>query len=250
LRAGGLRWPDCPIRARHPALLNQLRDAGCREFGFTEMTPLALRPLYEPEAGDDEMVILTSRRTTFELVLRRYAEALPGVTIAPNTFVHAITVEAGDGAPRVAGASIERDGKTETWPADVVIDAQGRLSACPEQLREAGAHVGEEAEDCGIVYFTRHYRRTAADPPPARATATGDLAQNDPDRKMYVEILDRTTGAAPAGYTTTNAGPLNVAVLGSRYQDFRAYPDGSVAYPAPGSNATTINILRILGCGG
>jgi len=82
------------------------------------------------------------------------------------------------------------------------------------------------------------------------STATGDLAQNDPDRKMYVEILDRTTGAAPAGYTTTNAGPLNVAVLGSRYQDFRAYPDGSVAYPAPGSNATTINILRILGCGG
>jgi 2-polyprenyl-6-methoxyphenol hydroxylase-like FAD-dependent oxidoreductase len=164
------------IRARHPALLDQLRDAGCREIGFTEMTPLALRALYEPESGDDEMVILTSRRTTFELLLRRYAEALPGVTIAPDTFVRGLTIEAGDGALRVTGASLERSGKTEAWSADVVIDAQGRLSACVEQLRGAGAQIAEEAEGCGILYFTRHYRRTAEDPPPTRATATGDLA--------------------------------------------------------------------------
>lgn len=36
---------------------------------------------------------------------------------------------------------------------------------------------------------------------------------------------------------------------GSRYQDFRAFPDGSVAYPAPGSSATKVKILRMLGCG-
>lgn len=80
------------------------------------------------------------------------------------------------------------------------------------------------------------------------STATGDLSQRDTNRKMYVQVLDQTTGAPPAGSTTTSAGPLNVSVLGSRYQDFRSYPDGSVAYPAPGSNNTTINILRILGC--
>jgi len=80
----------------------------------------------------------------------------------------------------------------------------------------------------------------------------GDLDQNDPNRQMYVQILDRTTGAAPAGSTTTSAGPLKLSpnVLGSRYQDFRAYPDGSVAYPAPGSSSTSIKILRILGCDG
>jgi len=46
--------------------------------------------------------------------------------------------------------------------------------------------------------------------------------------------------------------PLAVSpnVLGSRYQDFRAYPDGSVAYPAPGSSSTSIKILRVLGCSG
>jgi hypothetical protein len=80
----------------------------------------------------------------------------------------------------------------------------------------------------------------------------GDLAQTDPNRQMFVQVLDSTTGGAPAGSTTTSAGPLKLSpnVLGSRYQDFRAYPDGSVAYPAPGSNNTTIQILRVLGCGG
>jgi hypothetical protein len=80
----------------------------------------------------------------------------------------------------------------------------------------------------------------------------GDLAQTDPNRQMYVQILDRTTGAPPSGSTTTSAGPLKLSpnVLGSRYQDFRAYPDGSVAYPAPGSNSTSVNILRVLACGG
>jgi hypothetical protein len=80
------------------------------------------------------------------------------------------------------------------------------------------------------------------------STATGDLGQNDPNRKMYVQVLDHTTGAAPAGSTTALVGPLQVAVKGSRYQDFRTYADGSVAYPAPGATATQIKILRISPC--
>jgi hypothetical protein len=82
------------------------------------------------------------------------------------------------------------------------------------------------------------------------STATGDLAQNDKNRQMYIQVLDATTGMAPSGSSTSSAGPLMLSpnVLGSRYQDFRAYPDGSVAYPAPGSTATSIKILRVLGC--
>jgi len=84
------------------------------------------------------------------------------------------------------------------------------------------------------------------------STATGDFAQNDKNRQMYLQILDDTTGAAPSGSSTTSAGPLELTpnVLGSRYQDFRAFPDGSAAYPAPGSTATKIKILRVLGCNG
>jgi hypothetical protein len=84
------------------------------------------------------------------------------------------------------------------------------------------------------------------------STTTGDFPQNDAKRQMFVQVIDGTTGAAPAGASTTSAGPVKVTpnVLGSRYQDFRAYPDGSVAYPAPGSAATKIKILRVLGCSG
>ena len=81
------------------------------------------------------------------------------------------------------------------------------------------------------------------------STATGDFAQNAPGRQMSIQVLDSTTGT-PAGTDTNVVGPYKVTpnVLGSRYQDFRSFPDGSVAYPAPGSTATKIKILRVLGC--
>jgi hypothetical protein len=82
------------------------------------------------------------------------------------------------------------------------------------------------------------------------STATGDFSQNAAGRQMWLQILDATTGMPPAGATTASAGPLKLSpnVLGSRYQDFRAYPDGSAAYPAPGSSNTKIKILRVLPC--
>jgi hypothetical protein len=84
------------------------------------------------------------------------------------------------------------------------------------------------------------------------STATGDFAQNAAGRQMFVQVLDSTTGGAPAGSTATTAGPLRLTpnILGSRYQDFRAFPDGSVAYPAPGTTTTKIKILRVMGCNG
>jgi hypothetical protein len=81
------------------------------------------------------------------------------------------------------------------------------------------------------------------------STALGDFSQNAA-RQMSIQILDSGTGIMPAGATATTAGPLKLTpnVLGSRYQDFRSFPDGSVAYPAPGSSTTKIKILRVLGC--
>ncbi len=74
------------------------------------------------------------------------------------------------------------------------------------------------------------------------STAAGDLAQNDKNRKLYVQALDNTTGAA-------EGSPVLVpGVVGSRYQDFRAYADGSVAYVAPGSGASKINVVRVAAC--
>jgi hypothetical protein len=96
------------------------------------------------------------------------------------------------------------------------------------------------------------WEESTAPTSPPDSNNGGDLAQSDPNRQMYLQVLDRTTGAPPTGSTATSAGPLKLTpnVLGSRYQDFRAYPDGSVAYPAPGSSSTSIKILRVLGCDG
>ena len=74
------------------------------------------------------------------------------------------------------------------------------------------------------------------------ATPGARLAPNDANRKLYVQALDRATGAA-------DGSPLHVNVRGNRYQDLVAFPDGSVAFVAPGSTATKVKILRILPCG-
>jgi hypothetical protein len=75
------------------------------------------------------------------------------------------------------------------------------------------------------------------------STKGGDLAANDAARKLYVQTLNATTGAA-------EGAALNVTgIAGNRYHDFRTFPDGSVAYPAPGTTGTKIKILRVLPCG-
>ena len=77
------------------------------------------------------------------------------------------------------------------------------------------------------------------------STKTGDLLASDTSRKLYVQALNASTGA-PEGT------PFNIAgVLGSRYQDFRSFPDGSVAYPSPSATAATntkIKIARVMPC--
>src|ERR1700679_1785959 len=137
------------IKDHHPALLQQLLDAGCRQITFADMLPDALRADYQAEPGDEQMVILTSRRTTLELVMRRYVETLAGVTIVPEAVVHGLTLETtADGQLRVLGAH-EGD-KGRAWTADLTIDAAGRTSQAAEQLMEAGAALKEQSEDCGI----------------------------------------------------------------------------------------------------
>ncbi|MDC0677588.1 hypothetical protein [Sorangium atrum] len=72
-------------------------------------------------------------------------------------------------------------------------------------------------------------------------TKAGDIARNDAARALYLQTRDRATGEA-------EGEPLEVDVLGNRYQDFVAFPDGSVAFAAPGSTNTSIRVLRVLPC--
>jgi 2-polyprenyl-6-methoxyphenol hydroxylase-like FAD-dependent oxidoreductase len=154
-------------------LLDDLLAAGCRELGFDGALTEQHRRTYTPQPIDADLAILTSRRTTLELVMRRYAERLPGVTMRPGVFVRALAIEAGS-PPRVTGVRLEDGGELA---ADVVVDASGRLSQAREQLTEAGAAIPESSEPCGVIYFTRHYRLKPgqAEPPRGQGRTTGDL---------------------------------------------------------------------------
>lgn len=164
------------IRDEHPQLLAELMDAGCREIGFSDMLTDLHKPAYRPEPEDADLVILTSRRTTLELVMRRYVERLPNVELRPGVWARRLLLE--DGPPqKVRGVLAETpDGEVEI-PATVVVDAAGRTSQLVEQLIEAGAPIEEESETAGILYFTRHYRLVpgAAEPPRGKRPASGDL---------------------------------------------------------------------------
>jgi 2-polyprenyl-6-methoxyphenol hydroxylase-like FAD-dependent oxidoreductase len=166
------------IKDHHPALLQRLADAGCREIGFADMLPDGLKAEYKPEPGDADMAVLTSRRTTLELVMRRYVEELKGVTIVSGAFVREAIIETLPGGQlRVDGLRGDVGGEEREWRGDITVDGAGRTSDIPEQIKAAGGAVIETAEDCGILYYTRHYRLLpgASEPDRTKGPGTGDL---------------------------------------------------------------------------
>jgi 2-polyprenyl-6-methoxyphenol hydroxylase-like FAD-dependent oxidoreductase len=167
------------MKAEHPALLEQLLEMGVRELPFQNMLTVKQQGRYKAEPEDAELTILTSRRTTLEMAMRRYVQTLENVTLRSGFLVRKLISRKGeDGIFDVSGVEGEEHGAPITLTADVVVDASGKSGFTIEQLMEEGAGIREESESAGILYFTRHYRflpgRTEPDrndnPPP-----TGDL---------------------------------------------------------------------------
>lgn len=166
------------IRERYPELLGELLDSGARIFTFADGLPPALKAAYQPVPGDEDLAILFSRRTTLELVMRRYAARLSGVTFLDDVGVRGLlTHRDTDGLVVVDGIKIARGGEMEELRADVTIDASGRNTVFPDWLRAEGVEIAEEESPAGILYFTRHYRLKdgQSEPPRDGTPAAGDL---------------------------------------------------------------------------
>ncbi len=161
------------IRDKYPELLEQLKAAGARVFPFKDGLPPALRAQYIPEPGDDDLSILFSRRTTLELVMRRYAATLPGVTFVSDAGVRGILSHREGEFLVVDGLNVERDGAVHDMRADIVVDATGRNTSMPDWLRAEGVVVSEEEAPCGILYYTRHYKLRDGQDEPSREGAPG-----------------------------------------------------------------------------
>jgi 2-polyprenyl-6-methoxyphenol hydroxylase-like FAD-dependent oxidoreductase len=164
------------IRDDHPELLADLLAAGCRDLPFEGGLTDQHKRGYKPSPVDRDLAVLTSRRTTLELVIRRYVARQANVEVRSGVFVRELAVEPGP-VPHVTGVVIDGPDGPQTLSADMVVDAAGRTTPAFEQLVAAGATIPEETEDCGILYFTRHYRLNSGVSEPARTEAplTGDL---------------------------------------------------------------------------
>ena len=165
------------IRERYPTLMEELLAAGARIFNFKDGLPPALRDRYVEQPGDEDMSFLFSRRTTLELVMRRHAARLPGVTFVTDVGIRGLIAHREGDALIVDGIKTERDGVAQEFRADVTIDASGRNTLFPDWLRAEGVEIFEEESPAGILYFTRHYRLLPGAEEPSRdgPPGAGDL---------------------------------------------------------------------------
>ena len=105
----------------------------------------------QPRPGDEDLVVLRSRRTVFEWVLRRMAGTARGLTVSAGDPVVGLLGSAG----RVSGVRTQSGARLD---ADLVVDASGRRSRVADWLVELGAQPPDEERDSTqLIYFSRFY---------------------------------------------------------------------------------------------
>jgi 2-polyprenyl-6-methoxyphenol hydroxylase-like FAD-dependent oxidoreductase len=149
------------LRDRARDVYDGLFAVGATEVNLADYVPPMLRD-FRREPSDDNLRMVITRRSTFELVLRERALAREGVRLTTGATVRGLITDADDPL-RVVGVRLS-DGQTRT--ADIVVDATGRKSAADDWLAEAGLPVPTvTSESCKIVYYTRYYRMLSDTPP-------------------------------------------------------------------------------------
>jgi 2-polyprenyl-6-methoxyphenol hydroxylase-like FAD-dependent oxidoreductase len=166
---------------RAPDVRDALLAAGATELRFTDHLPPTLTDR-SPRPGDDDLVAIACRRTTFEWVLRRAVLAQPGVVLRHGVVAEGVVAAGGPGGvPRVVGLQVQDSGEprrpTQVLDADLVVDARGPRSSSDDWLAAIdAAAVLEELHESGIVYFSRFYRLAAdAEQPETTGPVAGDL---------------------------------------------------------------------------
>jgi hypothetical protein len=135
-----------------------------------------------------------------------------------------------------------RTGQTAAMPGLDDVHLLHTTTGAPDKNITLASDMGLNDRNPHLASFGKNRMLAAWETSTTQARQGGHLAQNDASRKLYVQALDSTTAA-------TQGAPYTIAgVTGSRYQDFRTYPDGSVAYAAPGSAATKVKIVRVSPC--
>jgi 2-polyprenyl-6-methoxyphenol hydroxylase-like FAD-dependent oxidoreductase len=237
------------LRDHQPDILEALLAEGATEMRFGDGVPPEME--FEPEPGDDDLVMIACRRTTFEWVLRRAALAEANVSIrtgvaavgliavglvptaqtspnpSPNPKFGSERAPGATSAPNFGGerivGGVRLDDGTELG-ADLVVAANGRRSAVADWLAEIGGRpVTETVEDTGIVYASRFYRLLPdAEVPPRTGPIGGDLGYV----KYGTFVGDNRT------FSITLAVPTDDDELRRRLSDPTAFDAAARSLPA------------------
>jgi 2-polyprenyl-6-methoxyphenol hydroxylase-like FAD-dependent oxidoreductase len=139
-----------------PEVVRALVDAGALRMNpFRDLHPLLTGGFRDADARYDT---LTARRPLMEATIARIVETAEHVTVRRGVVVVGLVTgdPVSNGIPHVIGVHTDRG---EVVLGDIVIEAGGRRSMLPSFLEKIGARSPiEEKEDCGFVYYARHFR--------------------------------------------------------------------------------------------
>jgi 2-polyprenyl-6-methoxyphenol hydroxylase-like FAD-dependent oxidoreductase len=133
------------LRAHFADVYESLLAAGAEDVDLRRKLPGDAGP------GDEDLQYLAVRRPVLEWALRRAVAAEAGITVRAGTQVRGLSVERG------RATAVRADGNVPA--ADLVVDALGRRTPTPRWLAEAGIATETGSSDCGVVYYSRYYRR-------------------------------------------------------------------------------------------
>ncbi len=168
-----------------PDVLDEIRAVGGLTVNTLGVLPESLRgPL---RAGDEQFETVTARRPVLEAAVTAVADRTPGVTIRRGVSVTGLSTSPPPGAPRITGVLVEGG---QAIRGDLVVDCCGRRSALGSWLEAVGARRPiEEREDCGFVYYGRHFVSRTGEQPEART----NLIQNYDSVTVLTLMADNGT---------------------------------------------------------
>jgi 2-polyprenyl-6-methoxyphenol hydroxylase-like FAD-dependent oxidoreductase len=153
------------VEAELPAVAAELDADGALRMNPFEGMPVEMSGGLR--ADDARFAVLTGRRPVVEAAVGRVTARTPGVEVRRGVAVKGLLAgdDQVDGVRHVVGVVTEEGDEVG---ADLVVDAGGRRSALPRLLAGIGARPPvEELEDCGFVYYGRHFCSADGSLPPA-----------------------------------------------------------------------------------
>jgi len=152
------------MKENAPEVLDALLDAGALHMNPFRDAPAEITGGFRD--SDEHFDAVTARRPVAEAAIAGVVAANPNVTIRRGEVAAGLLTgdASAPGVPHVIGVHTEGG---EDILADLVVDCGGRRSMLPSHLAGIGARAPiEEKEDCGFIYYGRHFRSADGSTPP------------------------------------------------------------------------------------